>query len=63
VNEETRACDRCGGAGRDAVGDTCTRCRGHGYLPAPCEECHTELAEGRFCSAPCEANAIAGGRA
>ena len=56
MREGTRPCDACGGAGVDAHGytHTCTKCRGHGFLPAPCPECG-ELCEGAFCSAPCEA--------
>lgn len=56
--EGTRPCEKCGGAGVDFGGrDNCMQCRGHGFLPAPCAECHLELCEGTFCSAACEANA------
>ena len=54
MNDGTRPCDGCGGAGLDVLGDTCTRCRGHGFTPTPCDACG-ELAETRFCSALCEA--------
>lgn len=47
-----RPCDACGGAGRDLDGDTCSRCRGHGYLPAPCLACG-ELSEAPTCSSAC----------
>lgn len=50
----TRPCEGCGGAGVDVLGDTCSRCRGHGFTPAPCVACG-ELADERFCSALCEA--------
>jgi RecJ-like exonuclease len=52
----TRPCDGCGGAGVDTLGDTCGRCRGHGYLPAPCVACG-ELSEAATCSPLCEAEA------
>lgn len=48
----TEPCTGCGGAGRDVLGDTCERCRGHGYWPAPCIECG-ELTEGETCSLLC----------
>jgi hypothetical protein len=53
-SRRTAPCPGCGGAGVDVLGFACACCRGHGFFPAPCEACG-ELAEGRFCSAFCEA--------
>lgn len=52
--DDVKACGRCGGAGRDVVGERCRECRGSGTDPAPCEGCG-EPCRGRYCGAHCEA--------
>lgn len=52
----TVPCPGCGGAGLDVLGDTCTRCDGHGFYPPPCRACGEPTEhQDRVCSALCAA--------